>query len=378
MNAKNLFYAVIIVGLIAGCASPQPATQAPTEEAVVIPPTDTAVPASPTPVPPSPTPTPRVTNIVIDGDGSDWDQYESVKYDLRGDAPQGSPDILEVNAFNNDHYFYIMIREDTAGVMDHYDVPADINGGEFDYQISAWPERNEISVSDFPTMENSKKVVGSVARGEVVEIKVPLSALGSQPVLIIHLQITLSSNNGDFFKMRDIPVVNETEPILTCAGPGQPGDPATTSITIDGEGDDWSEYEAILIDPANDVTPGAPDVICISTFSNDAFFYFSVWLNNPEINFGKYDWILTNETGRYSMGIWPLERKGDTGRFPDGEWVVNASIEVAQKQIIEGRIPLSLLGGKPVTEVNFKVFRSSAGPNDAFEFQSPTLAEVDG
>ena len=127
----------------------------------------------------------------------------------------------------------------------------------------------------------------------------------------------------------------------------------------------------------NSVTPGAPDVICISTFSNDTFFYFSVWLNNPEINFGKYDWILTNETGRYSMGIWPLERKGDTGRFPDGERVVNASIEVAQKQIIEGRIPLSLLGGKPVTEVNFKVFRSSAGPNDEFEFQSPTLAEVD-
>lgn len=63
MKIKILFYAVMLVVLIVGCASPQPATQAPTEESVA---TDTPVPASPTPVPPTSTPIPPSPTSTLD------------------------------------------------------------------------------------------------------------------------------------------------------------------------------------------------------------------------------------------------------------------------------------------------------------------------
>ena len=53
------------------------------------------------------------TSIVIDGDPSDWEQYEPVHMDGRHDA-RGAVDFVGMRVFANDSYLYILVVVDEA------------------------------------------------------------------------------------------------------------------------------------------------------------------------------------------------------------------------------------------------------------------------
>src|SRR3990172_3772860 len=71
----------------------------------------------------------QLTEIVIDGRGSDWESYPLASTDAEGDQVSGTPDIGEVRAFYNDQYFYLYIRLNAEGVTDHFDILLDADGG---------------------------------------------------------------------------------------------------------------------------------------------------------------------------------------------------------------------------------------------------------
>jgi streptogramin lyase len=194
----------------------------------------------PAPIPASNPPSPskadiqieKNTQIVIDGLADDWNSYPIIGNDPAGDQVAGSPDIGEVRAFDNDKFFYLLIRLHEDGKTDHYDILLDVNGGNYDYQASVWPEKNQFVFANFPVTGGMQPLKGgSAAKKDVIEVKLPLSILNGQPVLKVLVQTFLGDRTGD--KISDLPVIltNETEvigvaPAVQQASPvGQPASP---------------------------------------------------------------------------------------------------------------------------------------------------------
>ncbi|MCC6299290.1 MAG: hypothetical protein IT314_08320 [Anaerolineales bacterium] len=232
MKNKILSSALMVVVLFAGCASPQATTEAPP----VIAPSATSQPtATASPIPPSPTftPTPKTTGVTIDGSASDWETYDRVANDATGDQVAGSPDLGELRAFNNDQNFYVMIRENETGKTDHYDILMDVNGGDFDFQISVWPERNEAVFAAFPTSGDMTPVDGvTSARGDVIEIRMALSVVGGKPVKSFLAQTWLGDQVGDVAEPAQVVAINELEPTPI---PGSQPRPLPTRVDFTAE-----------------------------------------------------------------------------------------------------------------------------------------------
>jgi streptogramin lyase len=193
----------IVCGLLAACASP----------------------AAPAPVTsPTPVPTPRgdgQTHVVIDGLGEDWQSYPVATVDGQGDQSDGTPDLGEVRAFCNDSFFYLFIRLNAEGATDHYDVLMDVNGGDFDYQISFWPDRDEAVFSSFPVVGEVTPLAGvHTAQNDVIELKMPLSAVGGRPVRAIFVQTWMAGVVGDRVDRMSVYSADETDlEIATAATP---------------------------------------------------------------------------------------------------------------------------------------------------------------
>lgn len=157
----------------------------------------------PTPVPtalplPSPTADTYAPPITADGDGADWVDVPVSGSDPAGDHSTGSPDLGEIRAANDSRYFFLSIRLHETGVTDHYDVLLDVNGGDWDYQLSFWPDRDQAVFADFPVAGDMSPLAGvTAAQGEVIEVQMPLSAVGDRPVRRLLVQTFLGSAVGD-------------------------------------------------------------------------------------------------------------------------------------------------------------------------------------
>lgn len=165
-------------------------------------PKPTAVPVSTKPtVQQLPTPTLNsslsAANIVIDGNGSDWENYPVNGSDPAGDQRTGSPDLGEVRAVSDAQYFYLYIKLHVDGKTDHYDVLLDINGGEFDYQLSFWPGTSQAMFAPFPVSGMNPLEGVTSAQGDVIEVKMPLSAVNGLPVRNLFVQTYLGNQTGD-------------------------------------------------------------------------------------------------------------------------------------------------------------------------------------
>jgi len=211
MKTKFLFYIAMIVVLLAGCASPQATTEAPTTLApsATAKPTATSIPPSPTI---APTATPRVTNIVIDGDSGDWGNYEAVASDPPGDAPQGSPDVEEVRAVVNDQYVYVFIKLVDSAVTGKFDLGFETSGSNPpDYYVTVWPreERNVYSADGGSYVPNDAI---ATAQGDVVEVRFPLTLLENKSLRSFNIQIDLGGSVGDSVYEIRVRTLAEFEP----------------------------------------------------------------------------------------------------------------------------------------------------------------------
>ncbi len=196
MKRYNFFsiMMMILLSLSGGCASP-------TSQA--------------TPVPTQPD---AQTRVLIDGQGDDWQAYPAIGMDEQGDQRIGTPDLGEVRAFSNDRYFYLFIRLYAQGATDHYDIVMDVDGGESDFQISVWPEQNRAVFSVFPVTGDMQPLAGvSAAQDDVIEVKMPLSAVGNLPVRSIFIQTWMSGETGDMVEGLSVALVEETDPAMAAA-----------------------------------------------------------------------------------------------------------------------------------------------------------------
>ncbi len=122
-------------------------------------------------------PAPKITQIVIDGDPSDWEGYEALLTDPAGDAARGGFDIAAVRAFANDTFLYVLI-ETHGPASDFVQVDLDVRSGARSFVISFWPGTGQQPHMGEVTTGEWKDVGGvessSSALGEAVEIKMPL------------------------------------------------------------------------------------------------------------------------------------------------------------------------------------------------------------
>jgi photosystem II stability/assembly factor-like uncharacterized protein len=168
--------------------------ESPAPAPIAIPPTATIQPT----LPPNAAVDAVESQFAIDGKGDDWTDIPIRGTDPAGDQPGGTPDLGELRAINDAQYFYLYIKLHQAGTTDHYDLIMDVDGGEFDYQLSFWPDQNNAVFAEFPVTGNMQPLDGvTAAQGEVIEIKMPLSALGGQPVNKFFIGVFLGDKNGD-------------------------------------------------------------------------------------------------------------------------------------------------------------------------------------
>ena len=167
-------YSMLLV-LLAACNIPEAQTEIPTLPTKT--PTETIIEPSPTPEEPELI----VTQLTIDGDPSDWADYEVLITDPEGDHQDGGFDIAAVRAFANDQYLYVL-TETHEPSTDYMQVDLDIEAGERHFIVTFNPVENSSAVMG-EIISNQFNPVGEVAgsssaAAQAVEFKVPLSALG--------------------------------------------------------------------------------------------------------------------------------------------------------------------------------------------------------
>ena len=124
---------------------------------------------------------PETTEIIIDGNPSDWLNYPVLVSDPQGDSADGVFDIAALRAFANDQYFYLLIE--TYGLRGEYvHIDLEIQAGARLFVVSYNPEMGgeanmgEVTTGDW---QEVGLIPGSVsAGGEAAEFKMPLSAFG--------------------------------------------------------------------------------------------------------------------------------------------------------------------------------------------------------
>lgn len=123
------------------------------------------------------TPAQEVTQIVIDGDPSDWESYEVLLADPAGDTARGGFDIAAVRAFTNDAFLYVLIETHNPAT-DFVQLDLDVRSGASSFVISFWPGADqepymgEVTTGEWEDIGEVES--SSSALGEAVEVKMPL------------------------------------------------------------------------------------------------------------------------------------------------------------------------------------------------------------
>ena len=121
------------------------------------------------------------TTITIDGLADDWQGYQPLIVDDRGDGD--AVDVKSVYGLTNDQYLYLMIEVyGVIGRYSHIDVLFDFEGdGMWEYLVSFTPFLGTVSHYDGyihlnrPDGEESARLLGTLsAQYQVVEFRMPL------------------------------------------------------------------------------------------------------------------------------------------------------------------------------------------------------------
>ena len=122
---------------------------------------------------------PTYTEIVLDGDPSDWVDYDILtdsRFDARGDV-----EITWVRVFANDSYLYVLVEIDASGIGDYTQLDVDINPGYGLPEFMANARQGQ-SILNLGRFENGERfgiaIVGELAMGTAFEMRFPLRAFG--------------------------------------------------------------------------------------------------------------------------------------------------------------------------------------------------------
>lgn len=133
---------------------------------------------------------PPYTEIVIDGDPSDWEKYKIAYTDPQNDHQGGSFDISTLRAFSNDQYLYVLI-ETYQPPVDYVQVDLDITADLTDYIVSL---RSGVPVFLAKDTSSGVEPIGEVSGSQVMiggaaEVKIPLSAFGEASVFTMSVRV---------------------------------------------------------------------------------------------------------------------------------------------------------------------------------------------
>jgi hypothetical protein len=260
-TSKVLGLGVAFSLLIAACggAEPTPVAEAPAEISSTSTPAPTDAPTETATA--EPTEGPEYTAIVIDGQADDWEPYVNVATDRTGNADAGQADMVAIRAFNNDQFFYMAIYLADPSTPAKFSIALHTNsGGDPEYEIWLDTGRNSLVTGIFISGNMARPDGAEMVQGEVIELKLPLSAFGDMQVgsSFIHPD---GSDGLTYNPQR----TRELEPVLGKAGP--------TLVSIDGSFDDWTAYEFGVADDLGDASSGGPDLSGFTAFTNDKYLY---------------------------------------------------------------------------------------------------------
>lgn len=137
-----------------------------------------------------------MTQITIDGDSSEWDNYEELISDPQGDNSGGGFDISTIYAFINDEFLYVLINS-YGSRLDYEQVDLDIDTDNRRFVVSIRPDTcwtGYIGETTSGKWEPIGDVTGAfiAARGSV-EYKIPLRFFGD----FSELQLVVRSMGGE-------------------------------------------------------------------------------------------------------------------------------------------------------------------------------------
>ena len=132
---------------------------------------------------------PAVTGITIDGDPSDWENYEILFTDPEGDDQGGDFDIAVVRAFINNQFLYMLI-ETYEPPTEYIQIDFDLMAGNRHFIASFKPVK-ESPASLGEIISDQFNSIGEIAGSssafdQALEFKVPLSALGNTDSITLH------------------------------------------------------------------------------------------------------------------------------------------------------------------------------------------------
>ncbi len=119
------------------------------------------------------------TEIVLDGDPSDWTDYD-ILIDSRFDA-RGDVEITGLRVFANDSYLYVLVEIDAAGIGAYAQLDVDINprDGLPEFMANARQGQSILNLGRFENGERfESEIGGELATGSAFEMRFPLQAFG--------------------------------------------------------------------------------------------------------------------------------------------------------------------------------------------------------
>ncbi len=132
-------------------------------------------------------------------------------------------------------------------------------------------------------------------------------------------------------------------PVPPTSTPKPTATPLITNITIDGNGDDWTNYPVNITDPTGDQKPGMADLIEARFFMNDKYLYLLIKIENKD----KWDDMAFalgfsgNQNGQ--LNIRPSHHV-DAGFY--GTEFVDLPVSMEAAEVIELKIPLDRFPAK--------------------------------
>jgi len=198
--------------------------------------------------------------------------------------------------------------------------------------------------------------------------------VGMKNILVFVLSIGLLSACG---------TPQETsEPEPTSPTPTQTASPTPltiTQITIDGNMEDWVDYDVLASDPAGDQVPGSPDLAEVRAFSNDKYFYLLISFHE-EGETNHYDILLDVDGGEkdYQLSVWPDQNQAVFAVFPvTGEMVPLDGVLAAQDEVIEVKMPLTATENQPVQGVFIQTFLGDRAGDMIGDLPAQIMEEIE-
>lgn len=157
--------------------------------------------------------------------------------------------------------------------------------------------------------------------------------------------------------------------------------PVQTKVVIDGKGEDWATYMPIVSDFKDDEAPGSPDIGEVRAFCNDTYLYVNIKLNKDGAT-DHYDLLLnlgSDFNFDYQLSIRPEMNEARFSTFPvTAEMNLIDGVTSAEGEVIEVKMPLSLVGGKPVTGLLVQTYSiTNHSVDDMAQGSVPKVNEVE-